>query len=343
VINNPSRVNEIDLLRFLAVLLVLFFHYTFRGFAADNMSVMPYPLLAPFAKYGYLGVELFFMISGFVILMTAASGSLKSFVTSRIVRLYPAFWACCTITFLICLIWGGAIYQRTWGEFLVNLTMMGGFVGVPEVDGAYWSLFVELKFYALVAIVLALGRINQALLILSAWLAISIVLQFFPVRGLNSILIVNYSAYFIAGATCYLIRSEGLSIQKTILFTSAWIFSVYQSLNEIVKLGKQLNTSFEPLTVALIVSSFFIVMLAVATQKTGFFGHRKWLKAGVVTYPLYLLHQNIGFILFNENYPKVNEHVLLWGTTSLMIMFAYGVHKYIEIPGSRFLKKLLTR
>ncbi|MDD5250387.1 MAG: hypothetical protein PHY45_15495, partial [Rhodocyclaceae bacterium] len=55
-----TRVNEIDLLRFVAALSVVFFHYSFRGYAADAMSVMPYPLLAPFSKYGYLGVELFF-------------------------------------------------------------------------------------------------------------------------------------------------------------------------------------------------------------------------------------------------------------------------------------------
>ena len=82
-----SRVNEIDLLRFIAALAVVFFHYTFRGYAADAMTIMPYPLLAPFSKYGYLGVELFFMISGFVILMTAANGSLRKFVVSRFVRL----------------------------------------------------------------------------------------------------------------------------------------------------------------------------------------------------------------------------------------------------------------
>ena len=71
------RVNEIDLLRFVAALAVVFFHYAFRGYAADDRSIMPYPLLAPIAKYGYLGVELFFLISGFVILMTASRGSLR--------------------------------------------------------------------------------------------------------------------------------------------------------------------------------------------------------------------------------------------------------------------------
>src|SRR5881394_93905 len=95
-----NRLYEVDLLRFFAAMSVLLFHYCFRGYAADGMSVMPYPTLAPVAKYGYLGVDLFFMISGFVILMSVSSGSLRDFFVSRVVRLYPAFWVCCTITFL---------------------------------------------------------------------------------------------------------------------------------------------------------------------------------------------------------------------------------------------------
>jgi peptidoglycan/LPS O-acetylase OafA/YrhL len=56
---SKTRVNEIDLLRFFAALLVVLFHYSFRGVSADGMSKVSYPLLAPISKYGYLGVELF--------------------------------------------------------------------------------------------------------------------------------------------------------------------------------------------------------------------------------------------------------------------------------------------
>jgi peptidoglycan/LPS O-acetylase OafA/YrhL len=149
-----TRVNEIDLLRFLAVMAVVIHHYAFRGYAADDMSVMPYPLLAPIAQYGYLGVHLFFTISGFVILMTAGSGDLRKFIVSRIARLYPAFWVCCTITFIATLIIGGTHYHATVTQYLANMTMLSGFIGVESIEGAYWSLFIEMQFYAFVAIVL---------------------------------------------------------------------------------------------------------------------------------------------------------------------------------------------
>src|SRR5262249_17939386 len=99
-----KRYYELDLLRFVAAFSVLLFHYTFRGTAAlDHVSDLSYPWLAPVTKDGYLGVDLFFLISGFVILMSASSGSKRQFGVSRIVRLYPAYWVCCTATFLVLL------------------------------------------------------------------------------------------------------------------------------------------------------------------------------------------------------------------------------------------------
>ena len=130
-----TRVNEIDLLRFVAALSVVFFHYAFRGYAGDAKTVMPYPMLATAGKYGYLGVDLFFMISGFVILMTASNGSFKDFAVSRAARLYPAFWACCTVTFGAILAIGGVRYHATFSQYLVNMTMLSEFFHVPYIDG----------------------------------------------------------------------------------------------------------------------------------------------------------------------------------------------------------------
>src|SRR3970040_1048153 len=166
-----NRVNEIDLLRFLAAFCVVVFHYAFRGYAADGRSDLPYPLLAPIAKYGYLGVKLFFLISVFVILMTAARGDLRSFAVSRFVRLYPAFWACCTITFIAIVLVGG-------GGYSASLTQ---------------SLFVELQFYGLVAAVLLIGRIHQAQGFLLLWLAATVALKVVPIDALRFLLIADYS------------------------------------------------------------------------------------------------------------------------------------------------------
>lgn len=325
-----KRVNEIDLLRFLAALVVVFFHYAFRGTAADDRTTMAYPLLAPVAKYGYLGVELFFLISGFVILMTASRGSLRNFAISRFVRLYPAFWACCTISFVAIVVLGGSRYSATLGQYLVNMTLLSGFVGVPSIDGVYWSLFIELQFYAMVAALLVLGRIQQAQQFLVLWLAVTVMLEFFPIGRLRFVFITDYAVYFIAGATAFLIWSRGLSPLRIVVYIACAIIALHQSLAGLESFEGYYGTRMNPLVVAGIIVSFFAVIMAVAMRWTGAIGERRWLMAGAMTYPLYLIHQYLGFMIFNAAYPTINRHVLFWGTVLLMLAIAYAVHVLVE-------------
>ena len=337
-----ARLNEIDLLRFLAALSVVFFHYAFRGYTADSMTIMPYPLLAGVAKYGYLGVQLFFMISGFVILMTAAAGNLQSFAVSRIVRLYPAFWACCTITFLAILLIGEPRYAATYGQYLVNMTMLSGFVGVPDIDGVYWSLFVEIRFYALVALVLLAGRIHQAQSLILAWLVASIALEAYPIGKLRFLLIVDYSAFFIAGATYYLIWSKGLSPTRLGMICGALGLAIGQTIKDVSATALQFNTPMNHAVAIVLVAAFFVAFMLIALGRTGPVGRANWVLVGALTYPLYLLHQNIGFMMFNAAYPAVSAHLLFWGAIGSVLLLAYAVHALVERRFSSWMKRALN-
>lgn len=334
-----TRVNEIDLLRFLAAMAVVFFHYAFRGYAADDRSVMPYEMLAPLSKYGYLGVELFFMISGFVILMTASRGDLRSFTISRVVRLYPAFWAGCTLTFLAILWLGGDRYSAGLPQYLVNMTMLSGFVGVPSIDGVYWSLFIEMQFYVLVAAVIAIGRIGQAQWFLVAWLLATAALALFPVGPLRTLLIADYAMYFIAGAACFLIWSQGPTLTRHAMVGASLLLAWHQSLSGLDRFHAHFGSALDPVVVGAIVALFFAVMLLVAHRRMGLLGQRRWLLVGALTYPLYLIHQNIGFMLFNAGYPAVNRHLLFWGVIALMLALSYVLHAVVERRAARALKR----
>src|SRR3954466_2589137 len=101
-----SRLAALDGLRLLAAFAVLSFHYTgirtpFWGAPAHVV----FPSLNQVTRYGYLGVELFFIISGFVILMTAYGRSIESFSASRVARLFPAYWTAILLTFLLQQYW----------------------------------------------------------------------------------------------------------------------------------------------------------------------------------------------------------------------------------------------
>lgn len=338
-----KRINEIDLLRFLAALSVVFFHYAFRGYAADDMTIMPYPPLANIAKYGYLGVDFFFMISGFVILMTVADGSFRNFFISRVVRLYPAFWVCCTITFIVTKLFGAPRYVATTTQYLINMTMLSGPAHVSAIDGVYWTLIVELTFYALVAAVLAVGRLRQIQHFLLLWIIVSALLEVLPVRTLRHILIVNYSAYFIAGAAYFIAWRRGFSPARVGIIASCWVLSLCQSIGDLPRFEDHYSTRMNPYIVAVLVSTFYLIMWLVATNRFGAIARRRWYVAGAITYPLYLLHQNIGFIVFNMAYPSISPHILLWGMICAMLLLSYIVHCVFEKPMSSQLKTILNR
>jgi peptidoglycan/LPS O-acetylase OafA/YrhL len=325
-----ARVNEIDLLRFIAALAVVFFHYAFRGYASDGLSVMPYPWLTPVAKYGYLGANLFFIISGFVILMTAERGSLRCFMVSRMVRLYPAFWTCCTITFVLILLLGAPRFHATWHQYLVNMTMLSGFAGVDHIDGSYWSLFVEMRFYALVGVVLAARRVRHIQSILVGWLLLSILSELWPNKYVRYFLIVDYAAYFIAGATCFLVWSTGLTVTRAGVLLLCWCLALFQSAKMVDELIGRYNMEMSNYVAGALITLCFVAVLLVSLKATGVFGRSRWILPGALTYPLYLIHENVGFIIFNALYPAVNAHVLLWGTLGLMLATAYAVHVLVE-------------
>ncbi|MFV3314136.1 acyltransferase family protein [Pseudomonas sp. NY15374] len=337
-----TRINEIDLLRFFAAIAVVLFHYAFRGHAYDDLSVMSYPWLIPIAKYGYLGVHLFFMISGFVIFMSAMNTNLRSFAASRAARLYPAFWACCTITFLAILLIDDPRFTAQLPQYLINMSMLSDFISSAPIDGAYWSIFIEIRFYLLVAIVLLLRQMHNAEYIMFAWLIYAAKIAIFGGSGhLSTYLVAEYAALFIAGASFYMVWSKGVSTLRTATIASSSLLAIYQALKQAQVLTGVFKSEVSPIIVVSVIVCFFIVMAISATRKTGAIGRKNWSAIGALTYPLYLLHQVVGYLLFNLMFDKVNIHLLFWGVILVMLLLSYAINRFVEKPLSSRLRMAL--
>jgi peptidoglycan/LPS O-acetylase OafA/YrhL len=221
--------------------------------------------------------------------------------------------------------------------------MLSEFFNVEPIDWAYWSLFVEIKFYVLIAIILFAGKISWTQHILIAWLAASIYLEFIYRNGhLYYWLNVNYAAYFIAGAACFLIYTKGLSWSRVVIIAIAWGLAVAQLGSDIMYREKHFKTPVNDLLIAGIITAFFLIMLLISMRKTGIMGRIRWSGIGMLTYPLYLLHQNVGFMIFNAAHPAVDTHVLFWGVILLMIAMAYIISR-LEAGISPLLGKALNR
>ena len=307
------------------------------------MSIVPFPELDWFARYGYLGVQLFFMISGFVIFMSAENRSPRDFAFSRALRLYPAFWLCCTLTFLIVWLFAREI-SMSFSEFLINLTMLAEFFDVSSVDGAYWSLYVEINFYLLVYLMLLFKKSHQLERALQIWLVLSIISYSLPIGGsLGTVLRLNYAPYFVAGGTFYLVYSKGSSLMRIAAILASFGTALLYSLRDLSGLVRHYKTDFSGSVVFLLLLVFFSTFALIAWRKTDFVKSKKYLYMGMITYPLYLLHQRIGFIMLNQLYLSVDRFILLAIVIAVLVGAALFVAKYFEKPVIRLVKQKFSR
>lgn len=339
------RYYDIDLLRFFAAVSVMFLHYLVRGFAdGDHQSPVFYGSIANFFKYNYLAVNLFFMISGFVILMTAESGNAWSFLRSRILRLYPAYWFCVTVSFVLTYCFTNHIFNLTFPRYIVNLTMLNGFFGIGFIDGVYWTLLVELKFYILILIILLLGKIAQIEYFLLAWLLIGLLQVILKLPFLEKYLITNFAAFFIAGCVFYRISKNGLSWLRIVMLAATIPLGIHFEVVDLVRRAAHYKgLTYHPEMVAIICMSFYLVFAVVILRRATVspIYATSANKLGSLSYPLYLIHGPTGLVIYNLVGSKVDKWFLLALITLGMVGFAYFINKYVEKPLAAWLKEKL--
>ena len=138
-----KRLRGLDVLRGVAALAVCLFHYT-DSFPRETGIALP---IAFHLGHAIHGVDMFLVISGFVIFMTIEkTRDAYDFLTARIARLYPAFIACLLVTTAVVCLGGVPILKPSLGKFLANVSMVPYVFGQDVVDGVYWTLAYEAFF-----------------------------------------------------------------------------------------------------------------------------------------------------------------------------------------------------
>ncbi|RZJ94309.1 MAG: acyltransferase [Hymenobacter sp.] len=346
------RFYEIDLLRFLAALTVVIFHYTYRGYAEGNYSPVAYPWLGQFTKYGFLGVELFFMISGYVVLLSAQGKTVRQFFLSRVTRLYPAFWAACTLTFLVKRIWGTGpadsyMSPNLWADvkqYVFSMTMLHSFFGLSPIDGAYWSLSVEIVFYFLISLLIGYKLLRHIDFFIASWLVYAALPSALhmgtPFAGL---LLPDYAPYFAAGMLFYLLQQPAeRTWQRVGLLGFAYLLALRCILGQIAAATTTYHDAFSAPVAGIAITGFFL-LFGLITLRIINLSKWTWLAwPGALTYSLYLLHSDIGFIVFHRLGHAVNKHTLLVNLVAAMILVAYLLHIGIEKRFSKLFGKQVS-
>jgi peptidoglycan/LPS O-acetylase OafA/YrhL len=333
-----SRAPALDLLRLVAVLGVVAFHFGLQGPA----GMVAVPNVAAWPRYGFMGVPAFFVISGFVIAYSAEGRTASSFAIARFSRIYPTFLLCMTITFLAVQIFGAPYFQVTFLQWVSNLIIVAP--GHTYIDSAYWSLVVEAVFYGWVAALIRLGlfqrRCDAVLLI---WIAVSLLNELtVDIRFFGKTLLTDYSGFFVSGILMYQMLVGKPDGRLRGLFVLAVMTGIYQSIHNLRWIRQETGSDFDELTVAgIFVLSVAIIFLATRIKHLP--ANPKLLLAlGGCTYPLYLLHQQLGYVAFMHMNADANPSFTAAIVVSVITLASLGIWRFFERPVQRRVKAVLT-
>ncbi|MEV6602456.1 acyltransferase [Actinoplanes sp. NPDC051346] len=343
------RIEALDGLRLVAALMVVGYHFV----AYDRSAVPPwgvaadqaFPWLYLPASYGWLGVQLFFVISGFVICLSAWDRTPGDFLRSRVIRLYPAYWAAALLTFAVLSLWPLVRHPVGAGDLLVNLTMLQVPMGVRSVDAVYWTLWVEARFYLLFALLVWRGlTVRTATLFGYGWLIASAVATQVDAPALTVVVMPEHAPYFVAGIALYLVHRCGGHATLWALAGAAFLLAQHQVAEQVRHVARDVLGRPLPLLPALIVvAGIFAVMAVVAAGGLSRVRGRWLTVAGALTYPLYLLHEYIGWTLIAALHPFLPRYAILATVVAVVMVAAWLLHRYAERPAARLLRRHLAR
>ena len=338
------RFRELDGLRGIAALAVVFSHFG----GTHNFHYRDDPPAFHDFVWGGTGVQLFFMISGFVILMTARRASRPSdFVISRAARLYPPYWLSLAFAVVILALVQVPGYSLSPGQIIVNLTMVQRWLLVDDVVDVYWTLAVEMQFYALVLTLLILSRcrLSDRLVLWAclgwsvlSWTVVAVTSQAAAprpagdptwVKLVNNITVAEYAPMFVLGMVVFLARETGRHRRAVAAAYASAVVSPFV---------------LRDMTLGLWVLAAATLFTAVALRR------RTWLLTtppfqfyGRISYSLYIIHVIPGYLVIHALWPYVGRNMAMLVALAVVSVLAWALQRYGEEHLGRAAKRGLTR
>jgi peptidoglycan/LPS O-acetylase OafA/YrhL len=328
-----AHIEGFDLIRLAAALIVVFYHFAYWNWHECACVDARFPSLVPYSWWGWIGVPIFFVISGFVIALSAEGRTANDFLRGRLLRIAPGLWFFATLGFLILVLTNAMEFPAA--AFLLVKSFVLWPIG-PWVDGVYWSLTVEVLFYSIVFMLLAGGCFKWLSSFATVWLllttlfALTCAVDLFwhypqPFGQLlhtvrdsyaSRYLLLTSGPYFLMGLAIYFIYRQGMTFGRTFMLAGSFLaaeISIYFSSLEMRPQDTEVSLIVPGLVFAV---GTFAIVVSVAMSKAPELhsrGRGQMIKLlGLASYPLYLVHFVTG----------------RWIATSLLAM---GLHKGLAI------------
>lgn len=359
--SESQRYQFIDCLRAVAVLLVLVTHIAELYVSLADPNGRDGQWIAAWAheyRLGRAGVTLFFIISGFVI-PSSFSGTqgdgAKKFIITRFFRLFPLFWVSIVLS-LPTQNWGAGKYPSAI-EVAANMTMVPVFFGVTEINGAYWTLAVELIFYGLCLVLFLSGLVrNQPAL---AILCLIFNYSFINLEYTHNLKIADgvlgefpvFLGFMFWGALSRIRFEQGrLSPFAELVFwivALGWLFAFPMAgFHE-----AHVRHHAEPDMVPRLYGGYFAPFAAFFFSYFFFrLQNRVLVYIGKISYSIYLLQGAVMFgclyvvdHAFPEMYGKLSLYVTLPAIAALTILASTVTYRWVEVPAQRLGRRIVKR
>lgn len=279
-----TRLSELDALRGIGALCVLVFHYSTRFH-----EIFPQASHVPFSfPGGNYRVLLFFTISGFSIFFTLERiGTAADFVVNRFARLYPAYLVAMLVTLSIEYLAHATRLLIGPGAILANFTMLQGFAFIPEVDGAYWTLTVEIGFYVCMIAIWQFAGLKRLEPVLAAWLVIRGLYFAWPdmPERIVMLLVLRYLPFFVIGMLSYRVWAGKRRWRDQAPYGAVALVSV---------------AMVETWDIVLVACLLIATFMALIAGRLRFLAIRPLIWLGGISYSFYLIHQHVGFVIMLE-------------------------------------------
>jgi len=326
---------NLQALRAYAALSVVFFH-----FSLVPASAMPW-------HFGSFGVDLFFVLSGFIITYSATRDS-RHFLVHRLIRVLPTYWIVTTLGAAICMLgmpWLDAL--GWWGQSLAFLTRADG---RPPIIMVGWTLVYELAFYLLYAALLTAGRKVAPFLAIALLAALAFALPLLPVTLPAASVVLRpwpLLIEFAFGIAIFLLtkpmatpgragRGAGAAL---VVIGLALLYIFDGSVRDLKGLAQDSQRAF-----ALGLPAAMVVLGLVLIEKAGWaLKSRIVLALGAASYAMYLLHPPVFFFVWGMKPGPFQVRLEIFTIlTVATVLLSLGFYYAIESPLLRLLRRWLT-
>ncbi|MFG2030626.1 acyltransferase family protein [Streptomyces sp. NPDC048825] len=347
-----SRLRALDGLRLIAALMVAAYHYGGRdgevAKAWGSSAKLQFPTLHEWFAYGCLGVHIFFVISGFVICMSGWGRPLRSFFASRASRLLPSYWAAVILVTVVFALPVVAYKAVSPSDALLNLTMMQQPLGVDRVLGVCWTLWAEVRFYALFALCVVMPGANRQGIILfcAGWTMAAAIAEAANEPLLDLVLMPEYAPFFIGGIGLYLIHRDRHDAYAWGIVGVSWLLGQHYAVASLWHAPNPDFFSYRTSSGIILVVTFgFVAVAAIALGWLNWANWRWLTVAGALTYPFYLVHEHLGWVAIKAYHQSLGipSYATFLLTIATMLLLAWLLNRLVEDRLGPRLRSALSR